>query len=77
VTSAELDALIVQLNKSLGTTMVVVSHELSSIFAIADRASCSMEKRKVSSPRKRIKTQKTELGNNENKNLDPDHVKPI
>lgn len=37
VTSAELDALIVQLNRSLGTTMVVVSHELSSIFTIADR----------------------------------------
>ena len=37
VTSAELDELIVQLNKSLGTTMVVVSHELSSIFTIADR----------------------------------------
>jgi phospholipid/cholesterol/gamma-HCH transport system ATP-binding protein len=37
VTSAELDELIVQLNRSLGTTMVVVSHELSSIFTIADR----------------------------------------
>ncbi len=37
VTSVELDELIVQLNKSLGTTMVVVSHELSSIFTIADR----------------------------------------
>jgi phospholipid/cholesterol/gamma-HCH transport system ATP-binding protein len=37
VTSAELDALIVQMNRSLGTTMVVVSHELSSIFTIADR----------------------------------------
>ena len=37
VTSAELDALIVQLNRSLGTTIVVVSHELSSIFTIADR----------------------------------------
>jgi phospholipid/cholesterol/gamma-HCH transport system ATP-binding protein len=37
VTSAELDELIVQLNKSLGTTMVVVTHELPSIFTIADR----------------------------------------
>jgi phospholipid/cholesterol/gamma-HCH transport system ATP-binding protein len=37
VTSAELDELIVQMNRSLGTTMVVVSHELSSIFTIADR----------------------------------------
>ncbi len=37
VTSVELDELILQLNKSLGMTMVVVSHELSSIFTIADR----------------------------------------
>ena len=37
VTSAELDALIVQINRSLGMTMVVVSHDLSSIFTIADR----------------------------------------
>lgn len=37
VTSAELDELIVQINRSLGTTIVAVSHELSSIFAIADR----------------------------------------
>jgi len=37
VTSAELDELIVQMNRSLGTTIVVVSHELASIFTIADR----------------------------------------
>jgi phospholipid/cholesterol/gamma-HCH transport system ATP-binding protein len=37
VTSAELDALIVQINRSLGTTIVAVSHELPSIFTIADR----------------------------------------
>jgi phospholipid/cholesterol/gamma-HCH transport system ATP-binding protein len=37
VTSAELDELIVQLNRSLRTTMVVVTHELPSIFTIADR----------------------------------------
>ncbi len=37
ITSAELDELIVQINKSLGTTMVVVSHELASVFTIADR----------------------------------------
>lgn len=37
ITSAELDELIVQMNRSLGTTMVVVSHDLSSIFTIADR----------------------------------------
>jgi len=37
ITSAELDELILQINKSLGTTIVVVSHELSSIFTIAER----------------------------------------
>jgi phospholipid/cholesterol/gamma-HCH transport system ATP-binding protein len=37
ITSAELDELIVQINESLGTTIVVVSHELASIFTIADR----------------------------------------
>lgn len=37
ITSAELDALIVQINQSLGTTMVVVSHELPSVFTIGDR----------------------------------------
>jgi phospholipid/cholesterol/gamma-HCH transport system ATP-binding protein len=37
VTSAELDALIVQMNRSLRTTMGGVSHELSSIFTIAER----------------------------------------
>jgi phospholipid/cholesterol/gamma-HCH transport system ATP-binding protein len=37
ITSAELDALILGLNANLGTTMVVVSHELPSIFAIAHR----------------------------------------
>ncbi|GBD26232.1 putative ribonucleotide transport ATP-binding protein mkl [bacterium HR30] len=37
VTSAELDELILQINRSLGTTVVVVSHELSSIFTIAER----------------------------------------
>ncbi len=37
VTSADLDALIIDLNRTLGTTMVVVTHELSSIFTIAHR----------------------------------------
>jgi phospholipid/cholesterol/gamma-HCH transport system ATP-binding protein len=37
VTSAELDNLIIHLNKSLGTTMVIVTHELQSIFAVAHR----------------------------------------
>ena len=37
VTAAEIDHLIKQLNVSLGTTMVIVTHELASIFAIAER----------------------------------------
>ncbi|MDP2137500.1 MAG: ATP-binding cassette domain-containing protein [Candidatus Didemnitutus sp.] len=37
ITSLKLDELIVQLRDTLGTTIVVVSHELSSIFDIADR----------------------------------------
>lgn len=37
ITSAELDNLIIQLNKSLGTTMVIVTHELQSIFTVAQR----------------------------------------
>jgi phospholipid/cholesterol/gamma-HCH transport system ATP-binding protein len=37
ISSAELDRLIVQLNASLGTTMVIVTHELASIFAVAHR----------------------------------------
>lgn len=37
VTSAELDILINSLNAGLGTTMVIVTHELASIFNIAHR----------------------------------------
>lgn len=37
VTSAGLDNLIVHLNKTLGTTMVIVTHELQSILAVAQR----------------------------------------
>ncbi len=37
-TSAELDQLILHINRSLGTTMVIVTHELASIFAVAHRA---------------------------------------
>jgi phospholipid/cholesterol/gamma-HCH transport system ATP-binding protein len=37
VTSAELDNHIVHLNKSLGTTMVIVTHELQSVFTVAQR----------------------------------------
>jgi phospholipid/cholesterol/gamma-HCH transport system ATP-binding protein len=37
ITSADLDELIVDLNRMLNTTFVVVTHELPSIFRIADR----------------------------------------
>jgi len=37
ITSAGLDALILSLSKNLGITFVVVTHELPSIYAIADR----------------------------------------
>jgi phospholipid/cholesterol/gamma-HCH transport system ATP-binding protein len=37
ITSAELDALILRLRKALGMTFVIVTHELPSIYAVADR----------------------------------------
>lgn len=37
VTSAELDQLIIRLSRTLGATFVVVTHELESIYTIADR----------------------------------------
>ena len=38
ITASRLDDLILQLRESFGTTIVVVSHDLASIFKIADRA---------------------------------------
>ena len=37
VTAGELDDLIIKTNEALGTTMVIVTHELESIYKIADR----------------------------------------
>jgi phospholipid/cholesterol/gamma-HCH transport system ATP-binding protein len=37
VTSSELDTLILNLNQALGCTVLIVTHELPSIFAIVDR----------------------------------------
>jgi len=37
ITSAELDELVLKLSRSLGVTFVVVTHELPSIYTIADR----------------------------------------
>ena len=45
ITSAELDALIRRLARDLGVTFVIVTHELPSIFAIADRV-IMLDKRK-------------------------------
>jgi phospholipid/cholesterol/gamma-HCH transport system ATP-binding protein len=45
VTSAELDALILSLREGLGMTFVIVTHELASIYAVADRV-IMLDKRK-------------------------------
>jgi len=37
VTAAEIDELILDINKQLGTTIIIVIHELASIFAVAQR----------------------------------------
>jgi len=37
ITSAELDQLILKLSRTLGVTLIVVTHELPSIYTIADR----------------------------------------
>ena len=46
VTSAELDELVLSLSRSLKITFVVVTHELPSIFAIADRVIMLDKKKK-------------------------------
>ena len=38
ISSGRLDDLILRLRESLGTTIIIVSHDLASIFAVADRA---------------------------------------
>ena len=38
MTSAELDETILSINSSMGTTIVLVTHELRSAFRVADRA---------------------------------------
>ncbi|MHC4553074.1 MAG: ABC transporter ATP-binding protein [Planctomycetota bacterium] len=45
ITSAQMDELIIQLSRSLGITFVIVTHELPSIFTVADR--CIMLDRNV------------------------------
>ncbi|MFP4159240.1 MAG: ABC transporter ATP-binding protein [Desulfobacterales bacterium] len=38
VTAAEIDRLILHINKTLGTTIIIVTHDLESIFALGQRA---------------------------------------
>ncbi len=45
VTSAEIDQLILKINRELSTTMVIVTHELASIFTVAGRI-IMLDKRK-------------------------------
>ncbi|MCA8979390.1 MAG: ATP-binding cassette domain-containing protein [Planctomycetes bacterium] len=47
ITSAELDQLILSLARDLGITFVIVTHELASVFAIADRVLFLDGKRKT------------------------------
>lgn len=37
VTSAEIDELILHINRHTGTTMIIITHELASVFALASR----------------------------------------
>ncbi|MDJ0829835.1 MAG: ATP-binding cassette domain-containing protein [Desulfobacterales bacterium] len=46
ITSAEIDQLILHINKVLGTTVVIVTHELASIFAVAQRVVMLDKKKK-------------------------------
>lgn len=46
ITSAGLDELILNLNHNLGVTFVIVSHELASIYAVADRVIMLDQKKK-------------------------------
>jgi phospholipid/cholesterol/gamma-HCH transport system ATP-binding protein len=46
ITSAELDALILKLRETLGVTFVIVTHELASIYAVADRVIMLDKKKK-------------------------------
>ena len=48
VSSKNLDNLILEINKSLGTTIVVVTHELPSIFAIGKNSIFLVQRRKYS-----------------------------
>lgn len=46
ISSAELDRLILELRDALGTTMIIVTHELDSIFTVTDRVIILDKKKK-------------------------------
>ena len=50
ISSAELDRLILDLRDRLGATVAVISHELDSVFSIADASSCWIKSGAESSP---------------------------
>ncbi len=45
ITSAELDQLILQIREKFGTTLLIVSHDLDSVFTVADRVLLLKDKR--------------------------------
>lgn len=51
VNAARLDELILQLRDHLGTTVVMVTHEIDSVFAVADRVLFLDEVEKTAKPR--------------------------
>jgi phospholipid/cholesterol/gamma-HCH transport system ATP-binding protein len=60
ITSASIDRLILELRSMLGTTFVVITHELPSIFAIADRCvvlSASRKTKVAEGPPEMLRTQ--------------------
>lgn len=75
VSSHRLDELIVQMRDSLGATIVVVSHELASIFDIADRAvfldANSKTQTAIGSPRDLLNSENKDVRIFLNRGVDP------
>ena len=45
ITASGIDALILQLNKSLGVTVVIVTHDLTTLFTVCDRIAVLVDKK--------------------------------
>ena len=75
VSSHRLDELIVQLRDSLGATVIIVSHELASIFDIADRAvfldTTTKTQSAVGSPRELLNSDNANVRTFMNRGVDP------